>query len=123
MAPPTTSKALKSVCGLFNWFRKFIFQFAGKIQPLHRLTRPDSGYKEGKLPPDALTAFYRLRAEITSRPILAYPNSFGRYHLYVDACLGDKKNTGGYGAALLQEQHDGSRRPIAFASQLSLHSV
>ena len=118
IAPPTTAKALKSVCGLFNWFRKFIFQFARKIQPLHRLTRPASGYKEGKLPPDALTAFYRLRSEITSRPILAYPNSFGRYHLYVDACLGDKKNTGGYGAALLQEQRDGSRRPIAFASRL-----
>lgn len=118
MAPPTTLKALKSVCGLFNWFRKFIFQYARKVEPLHRLTQPASGYKEGPLPKDALTAFYRLRREITSRPILAYPNSFGRYHLYVDACLGDKKNTGGYGAALLQEQRDGSRRPIAFASRL-----
>ena len=118
MEPPTSLKALKSVCGLFNWFRKFIFQYARKVEPLHRLTQPASGYKEGQLPKDALTAFYRLRREITSRPILAYPNSFGRYHLYVDACLGDKKNTGGYGAALLQEQRDGSRRPIAFASRL-----
>ena len=95
MAPPTTAKALKSVCGLFNWFRKFIFQFARKIQPLHRLTRPYSNYKEGKPPSDALTAFYRLRAEITLRPILAYPNYIGRYHIYVDAYLGEKKNTGG----------------------------
>ena len=118
MAPPTTLKALKSVCGLFNWFRKFIYQYARKVQPLHRLTKPENGYKEGQLPADALAAFYLLRREITSRPVLAYPNSYGKYHLYVDAALGDAKNTGGYGATLMQEQRDGSRRPIAFASRL-----
>ena len=116
--PPTTLKQLKSVCGLFNWFRKFIFAYARKVAPLHRLTKGGSGYKSGTLPNDALTAFYRLRSEITSRPLLAYPNPTGKFHLYVDASLGDDVNTGGYGAALLQEQPDGSRRPVAFASRL-----
>ena len=117
-APPTNLKALKSVCGLFNWFRKFIFKYASKVAPLQQLTKSGSGYKSGKLPPAALSSFYRLRSEITARPILAYPNPSGKYHLYVDSSLGDETNTGGYGAALLQEQSDGSRRPVAYSSRL-----
>ena len=116
--PPTTLRALKSVCGLFNWFRKFIFKYASKIAPLQRLTKSDSGYKSGKLPPAALSSFYRLRSEITARPILAYPNPSGKFHLYVDSSLGDSQNTGGYGAALLQEQADGTRSPVAYSSRL-----
>jgi hypothetical protein len=31
------------------------------------------------------------------------PNNNGRFHLYVDAALGDSKDEGGLGAALWQE--------------------
>ena len=116
--PPNTLRQLKSAAGLFNFFRQFIFSYAVKAEPLHRLTKASSGYKSGPLPPAALSAFYQLRKEITSRPLLAYPRKSGMYHLYVDACLGDSTNTGGYGAALFQEQPDSSRRPVAFASRL-----
>jgi len=53
---------------------------------------------------------------------MAYPSRQGRFHLYVDAALGDEEEEGGLGAALFQEQQDGSQRPVAYASrQLQSH--
>jgi hypothetical protein len=47
---------------------------------------------------------------------MAFPNGTGTYHLFVDACLGDASNNGGLGAVLLQDQPDGCRRLIGYAS-------
>ena len=46
------------------------------------------------MPPDAAEAFYKLRDEISVRPVMAYPNATGKYHLFVDAALGDENNSG-----------------------------
>ena len=116
--PPTTLRGLKSACGLFNYFRSYIYMYSRKAAPLNHLTRQSSGFKKGPLPKDALFAFENLKKEITSRPILAFPHPSRPFHLYVDAAQGDEKNAGGLGAALLQEQEDGSKRPVMFASRL-----
>ena len=115
--PPTTTKELKSFLGLANYFRNYIVHFSQKAAPLFKLTRQDSKWKSGTLPPDALAAFERLRHEVSSRPVMAYPRREGRFHLYVDAALGDSKNEGGLGAVLLQDQPNGLQRPIAYASR------
>ncbi len=121
MEPPGSLKELKSFLGLTNFFRQFVKNFSTKAGPLYNLTRNDSGWKCGPLPDDALRAFQLLKSEITSKPVLAFPNTKGTFHLYVDAALGDSKTEGGLGAVLMQEQitMDGSApiKPVAFASR------
>jgi hypothetical protein len=108
--PPRSVKELHSFCGLAKYFRSYIVQFAIKAAPLFKLTRQD-------LPPEASKAFLQLREEISSRPVMAYPNATGQYHLFVDAALGDENNSGGLGAVLMQDQVGGLRKPVAYASR------
>jgi hypothetical protein len=115
--PPRSVKELRSFFGLANYFRSYIVQFAIKAAPLFKLTGQDSDWKGGELPPEAAKAFLRLREEISSRPVMAYPNATGQYHLFVDAALGDKNNSGGLGAVLMRDQEEGLRKPIAYASR------
>jgi hypothetical protein len=94
--PLRSVKELRSFCNLANYFRSYIVQFAIKAAPLFRLTRQDSDWKGGELPPEASKAFLRLREEISSRPVMACPNATGQCHLFVDAALGDENNSGGW---------------------------
>jgi hypothetical protein len=55
--PPRSVKELRSFCGLANYFRSYIVQFAIKAAPLFRLARQDSDWKGGELPPEASKAF------------------------------------------------------------------
>jgi ribonuclease HI len=48
---------------------------------------------------------------------VAYPNNNGRFHLYVDAALGDNKDEGGLGAALWPEDKHGIKHVIGYASR------
>ena len=115
--PPRSVKELRSFCRLANYFRLYIVQFAIKAAPLFKLTRQDSEWKGGDLPPEASKAFLQLREEIASRPVMAYPNATGQYHLFVDAALGDENNSEGLGAVLMQDQEAGLRKPVAYASR------
>lgn len=114
---PKSLKQLRSFLGLANYFRQYIPNYSRIASPLHALTQKDSPWKNGPLPVEAGQAFRKLKSLISSRPLMAYPNSSGTFHLYVDACLGDSKNSGGLGACLLQDQPDGSRRPVGYASR------
>ena len=114
---PSSLKQLRSFLGLANYFRQYIPNYSRIASPLHALTQKDSAWKNGPLPSLAERAFHKLKSLISSRPLMAYPNSTGTFHLYVDACLGDSKNSGGLGACLLQDQPDGSRRPVGYASR------
>lgn len=114
---PSTPKALKSYCGLVNFFRNFIGNFARKAAPLHLLARQHSGWKGGILPPEAKASFVLLQRELTTKPLLAFPNSDGRFHLYIDGAIGSDTAPGGLGAVLMQEQPDGKQRPVGFASR------
>jgi hypothetical protein len=115
--PPTQPKQLKGFIGLANYFRGYIPRFAQRAGPLFKLTRQDSPWKGGNMPEEALRSFNDLKAAITSRPLLAFPNRMGHYHLYVDASLGDDQNMGGLGAVLTQEDSKGKQHPIGFASR------
>ncbi|PCJ23617.1 MAG: hypothetical protein COA94_08140, partial [Rickettsiales bacterium] len=120
--PPETPKQLKSFLGVCNYFRNYLGHFARKAAPLYKLTRGDSVWKKGPLPPKAKRAFQLLQKEIAERPVLAFPNSKGRFHLYIDGALGGESKEGGLGAVLMQEQPDGQMKPIGFASrQLQEH--
>jgi hypothetical protein len=73
--PPRSVKELRLFCGLANYFTSYIIQFAIKAAPLFRLTRQDSDWKGGDMPPEASSAFLRLRDKILSRPVMVYPNA------------------------------------------------
>ena len=61
-------------------------------------------------------------AELATPPILVFPNwdavadGSRPFHVYCDACID------GFGAALEQEQEDGSIKPIAYISRATLDS-
>ena len=114
---PVNQKQLKSFIGLINYFRGYITNFARRAAPLYKLTRQDSPWTQGPLPERAKDAFLDLRTAITGRPVLAFPNPRGQYHLYVDAALGDEVNEGGLGAVLMQEDSQGRQHPVGYASR------
>jgi hypothetical protein len=63
---------VRSFVGLCNFFCTHIKDFAIIAAPLFRVTRKDSGYKSGPLPPDALHAFKVLQQQLTSDPVMAF---------------------------------------------------
>ncbi len=107
--PPTNIKMVRSFVGLFpDFFRMHIKDFAIIAAPLFKLTRKDSGYKNGPLPPDALHAFKVLQQQLMSDPVMAFPRSDRQYALITDAATGAANFTGGLRAILTQMDKDGN---------------
>ena len=102
-----------------NYFRQYINGFSQVAAPLFKLTRKDAHWPalEKTFPQDALKAFNDLKTAIVSKPVLAYPNRKGKYTLMVDSEQGDANNAGGMGATLLQQQNNGTTKPIGYASR------
>jgi len=100
--PPTNIKMVRSFVGLCNFFRTHIKDFAIIAAPLFKVTRKDSGYKNGPLPPDALHAFKVLQQQLTSDPVMAFPRSDRQYALITDAATGTADFSAGLGAILTQ---------------------
>jgi hypothetical protein len=115
--PPTNIKMVRSFVGLCNFFRTHIKDFAIIAAPLFKVTRKDSGYKSGPLPPDALHAFKVLQQQLTSDPVMAFPRSDRQYALITDAATGSADFTGGLGAILTQMDQHGNHYAISFASR------
>ena len=115
--PPINGKQLKSFLGLANYFRGYIKNFAKRAAPLFKLTRQASSWKSGPLPNDAITAFEDIKSAIAEKPLLKFVNRHGHFHLFVDACLGDEINEGGLGAVLMQDQPNGHKLPVGYASR------
>jgi len=79
--PPNDDKEIPSFMGLCNFFRNHIHDFAIIAAPLFKLTRQDSGYLSGPLPPAALQAFQSLQTQLSKLPALAFPRSDQKYVL------------------------------------------
>ncbi len=115
---PRDLKTLRAFLGLVNYFRAYIQHFSQKAAPLYNLTKNTSAWQKGVMPPEAVEAFKKLRKELTSEPLLAYPLAKGFFHLFVDSATGtNKEDDGGLGACIAQERPDGSIRPIAYANR------
>ena len=118
---PKTKTGIKSFLGMTGFFREMIPDYTKQELQLTKLTRLDSTWKNGTpLPPEALKAFETLKKKVTSKPILAYPQKEGVYHLYVDGSQGETldEDTGGIAGVLLQEQGPENKlRAISFFSR------
>ena len=109
--PPTNVTEVRQFLGLCSFFRRTIPDFAAKAQPLTKLTRKDSPWKEGTIPPEAMLAFHKLKNELTKRPCLKPPNFNETFYLTIDA------STYGLGAILSQKDATGIEKPVAYGSR------
>ncbi len=110
---PTNVRAVREFLGLASYYRRFVPGFAKVAGPLHRLTRADVPFFWSE---SCQNAFVQLKTLLTSPPVLAYPDFARSFVVHTDA------SGKGLRAVLEQEQADGSRHPIAYASRnLSKH--
>jgi hypothetical protein len=86
---------VRSFVGLCNFFRTQIKDFTVIASPFFKVTKKDSGYKNGPPPPDALHAFKVLQQQLTSDPVMAFPWSDRKYALITDAATGPADFSGG----------------------------
>ena len=105
---PIDVKRLRSFLGLTSYYRRFVPNFAREANALHALTKKEVPFVWTR---ECQTAFEKLKALLTSSPILAYPDFTKSFVLETDASIA------GLGAVLSQCQGDGSTRPVAYASR------
>jgi len=95
-----------------------------------QLTRKDTPWRGGPLPPDAFKAYTELKQILCLQPLVAYPRPdrpFALIVVIVDAAAGIIKTNskgertfrqeGGLGAILCQPDHKGELHVIAYASR------
>lgn len=119
---PRTLTELRSFLGFASYYRRFVEGFARLAAPLHRVVGALQGSKkkrgssslEGHWDDDCEAAFRGLKCRLVSTPVLLYADFSKPFILETDA------SHAGLGAVLSQE-HEGKRRPVAFASR-GLHA-
>jgi hypothetical protein len=106
---PVTKKQLRSFLGLVNYYRRFIPSAATLLAPLTDLTgkRRNNTVEWEGVHEDA---FVKLKQSLAQTPILKLPDLSKEFVLQTDA------SNVGIGAVLLQE-HEGVKHPIAYASK------
>lgn len=117
---PTTTKEVRSFLGFASYYRRFVQGFAKVAAPLHQVVaQVEAGQSRGKSRTHALgqawtqecqQSFQLLKDCLTSTPVLAYADFTKPFVLEIDA------SHAGHGAVLAQD-HDRQRKPIAFASR------
>ena len=111
---PTCCKEVKSFLGLINFYRRHLPNLAAITRPLTALTRKDK--ETGTAVPfvwdkQCESAFQEVKRMLVSAPLLHPPDLTKPFYLWTDA------SEKGFGALLEQEDSDGCRHPVAYASR------
>ena len=120
--PPTTKKQIQAFVGLANYYRGHTELFQKHASQLTKLTKKDSKWTGGELPPDSLKAFHELKRILTTRPLLRFPDYSREFILAADAATGvaDENGVvqgGGLGAVLTQIDEQGKEYAVGYASR------
>ncbi len=126
---PTNLKSLRSFLGFCGFYRRFIKDYSAIVRPLTELTKgypPTSGrtkkqadgqpyFKEsdpfGERWDDmCISAFNKVIHCLTHAPVLAFADPNKSYVLHVDASMNRL-------GAVLNQEHSGGLRPVAYASR------
>ncbi|XP_038062329.1 uncharacterized protein LOC119732798 [Patiria miniata] len=117
---PTTVTELRSFLGFTGFFRKFICQYSSIASPLFAYLK--GPMKKGKTKPRppggkvdlddaAVSAISTLKTRLTEGPVLQFADFSQPFVVETDA------SSTGLGAVLSQQQEDGSKAVIAYASR------
>ncbi|CEM32443.1 unnamed protein product [Vitrella brassicaformis CCMP3155] len=107
---PSNKKELHSFVGLCQYYRRFVQDFAVIAAPLtDKLSAkaPDKFAWTSEM----REAFYRLKKELCSEPILRLPDFSKTFILKTDA------SDRGVGGVLVQEDADGTEHPVLYVSR------
>jgi hypothetical protein len=107
--PPTTKKKVRSFLGLAGWYRRFIPNFSERASPLSDLTRAAAPNRV-VWTEQCESAFQDLKGAVCGDSVLLSPDFDRPFIVQTDA------SGVGLGAVLLQEV-DGFRRPVAYISR------
>ncbi|XP_064486178.1 uncharacterized protein K02A2.6-like [Ornithodoros turicata] len=105
---PASLSELRAFFGMLNHLMKFLPGLSEISKPLRDLLASDAAWIWG---PQQQRAFDSLKDQLTRTPVLTYYDPGRPHTLSVDA------SSYGLGAVLLQEDLDGQRRPVAYASR------
>jgi RNase H-like domain found in reverse transcriptase/Reverse transcriptase (RNA-dependent DNA polymerase)/Aspartyl protease/Zinc knuckle len=105
---PKNLRQLRGFLGLASYYRRFVEGFTKIAAPLNELLKKKVRYKWTGTQQQA---FERLKAHLTSAPILAYPDFEKEFILFTDA------SDLALGAILSQVDQKGHERVIAYASR------
>jgi hypothetical protein len=81
MMAPTDVSELRALLGTYNYYRKFIKNFASKAAPLNRLLQNDVPWKWSE---SCQKAFELLKVSMTEAPILRRPDMNLPFELHTD---------------------------------------
>ena len=82
IAAPTNVKGVCRLLGLTGFYRRFVPGYSEIAKPLAKLTRKNCQFQWNT---ECERAFQKLKACLTSAPILAYPDLTKPYILHTDA--------------------------------------
>ena len=107
---PCNKKQLRAFLGLVGFYRRFIPNYAAIAAPLTDATRKGAP-NEVEWTEAQNNAFRELKTRVVNPPILRLPNLNSVFFLQTDA------SSSGLGAMLAQEDENGMKHPVAFASR------
>jgi len=120
---PKTIKDVRVFLGKTGYYRRFIEGYSALSAPLTDLLKGGDAAATGQatveLSEEARQAFHRLKAALTSAPVLAFPRFEAKHRFIVDTDWSYDNNA--IGGVLLQIQ-DGEERTIAFGGKKLLPS-
>ena len=108
MPRPETPKEVRSFLGMTNYISRFISQYADVTKPLRDLTRKATAWKWTE---EQENAFSKLKDQVTNPQTMAYFDDKSKTEVVVDA------SPVGLGAILVQEDKQGQRKIVAYASR------
>ena len=116
MAAPTNVKGIRRFLGLTGFYRRFVPGYSEIAKPLAKLIRKNCQFQWNT---ECERVFQKLKACLTSAPILAYPDLTKPYILYTDAsdtCIGS--------VLMQQHEHNGEliEKPVFYYS-VQLHDA